>query len=96
MENADDERKKRTIIIDEYKKIEEALRTIIATQGREGLLTDYVILSAVQSIDEDGTFLTNTGWHTNPANGIPYHRMLGLVEYNRALMLREAIEVDEL
>jgi len=71
------------------------LRKIIDLQGREGILTDYVILSAVQAIDADGIFVTNTGWHTNPSNGVPYHRMIGLIEYNRALMIREAVEVDD-
>ena len=84
-----------TIIQKEYHNIEESLKRIIKAQGREGLLTDYVILSTVQSIDDDGAMLTNTGWHTNPGNGIPYHRMLGLIEYIKALMIREAIEVEE-
>ena len=83
-------------IVQEYQKIEDALHAIIKLQGREGILTDYVILSAVQSIDDDGIFLTNTGWHTNPKNGVPYHRMMGLIEYNRALMMKEAVEADDL
>jgi hypothetical protein len=93
--NDDGERQKQTIIIREYKKIEDALHKIIKLQGRAGVLTDYVILSAVQSLDEDGTFLTNTGWHTNPENGVPYHRMMGLVEYNRELLKKEAVEADD-
>lgn len=90
-----DESKRQANIIKEYNKIEESLRKIIELQGREGILTDYVILSAVQAIDNDGIFITNTGWHTNPVNGVPYHRMIGLIEYNRALMLKEAVEVDD-
>lgn len=95
MENTDDEKNFEAIIIREYAKIEEALKRIITAQGRNGLLTDYVILSAVQSIDNDGAMLTNTGWHTNPANGIPYHRMIGLIEYIRSLMLQEAIQAED-
>lgn len=90
--NGDD---RESIILREYQRIEDSLRKIITEQGREGLLTDYIILSAVQSFDNDGNLLTNTGWHTNPNNGMPYHRMIGLIEYNRALMLKEAVEVEE-
>jgi hypothetical protein len=90
--NGDD---REAIISREYQKIEDALRRIITAQGREGLLTDYLILSAVQSFDSDGGLLTNTGWHTNPANGMPYHRMIGLIEYNRELMLKEAVDVED-
>lgn len=95
-ERENEEKNIETVIIREYAKIEGSLKRIITAQGRTGLLTDYVILSAVQSIDDDGAMLTNTGWHTNPANGIPYHRMIGLLEYNRALMIQEAIAAEEL
>jgi hypothetical protein len=90
--NGDD---RKAIIAGEYEKIEEALRKITKHQGRDGLLTDYLILSAVQSFDDDGGLITNTGWHTNPNNGMPYHRMIGLIEYNRALMIKEAVDVEE-
>lgn len=87
--------RRQAIILQEYEKIEESLRAISKVQGREGLLTDYIILTAVQSIDDDGIVLTNTGWHTNPKNGVPYHRMIGLVEYARAMLIKEATEEED-
>lgn len=90
--NGDD---RKTIIVEAYERIEDALKLIITEQGRDGLLTDYLILSAVQSYDDEGGLLTNTGWHTNPNNGVPYHRLIGLIEYNRALMLKEAVDVED-
>lgn len=92
-QNNGDERK--TIITEAYERIEDSLKLIITAQGRDGLLTDYLILSAVQSFDDEGNLLTNTGWHTNPNNGVPYHRLIGLIEYNRALMLKEAVDVED-
>lgn len=95
MENPGEESRQK-VIAREYQNIEDSLRNIIKAQGREGLLTDYIILSAVQSIDDDGVVITNTGWHTNPRNGIPYHRMIGLLNYNLALMLKEATDTEDI
>jgi len=72
-----------------YEQIERCIAEIVTRQGREGVLTDWLILSAVQSFDDDGIPITNTGWHTNPENGIPFHRLLGLLKYNEVLLERE-------
>jgi hypothetical protein len=81
----------------EYEKIEASIKRLIRMGGNEdGVLTDYVILETTQFIDPQGEMVTMTGWHTNPKNGIPYHRMIGLLEYVKALMLKDAIDTEEL
>lgn len=81
-------------MVKQYSIIEDALKAITRLQGREGLLTDYIIVSAVQYFDECGTPITNTGWHINPENSVPHHRMLGLLAYATAMLQRDATEDD--
>jgi hypothetical protein len=82
-------------VIKEYEKIEACLKRIAKLGNRTGYLTDYIILSTSQDIDDGGDLVTNTGWYTNPKNGMPYHRMIGLIEYCRHLMLKEALLESE-
>lgn len=79
-------------LVKEHRNIEESLRKITALQRREGLLTDWIILSSVQSFDREGNATTNVGWCTNPEGGIPYHRMLGLIEYAKTMLQQEVLE----
>lgn len=91
MPDGDYSRDEYDALVKAYRQIEKSLREIVVIQGREGLLTDWVILSAVQSFDPDGVPVTNTGWHTNPESSMPYHRLLGLVEYAGVIVRTECI-----
>lgn len=79
-------------LVKEHRNIEESLKRISVLQSRDGLLTDWLVLSSVQSFDDAGDATTNVGWHTNPESGIPYHRMLGLIEHVRLMLAREVME----
>lgn len=65
-----------------YCRLDEALREVLAVEEYEGLLTDWVVVVACQRIEPDGQGVTQVGTVLpDGGNSLPYHRMMGLLDY---------------
>lgn len=64
-----------------YQRLEEAVEECSRLEGAEGVLTDWVAVYAVQSYDEDGGSPAYIGRLTPEGAGVPYHRVMGLLDY---------------
>jgi hypothetical protein len=73
-----------------YAALDLALRDVLRIQGAEGLLTEWVSLCAIQRYDDDGDALTSITMLLPDGGGqVPYHRLLGLIEYARTVAKAE-------
>ena len=67
----------------EDQQLEDAIRNRLAVLGADdGLLTDWIVIAAVQNLDEDGDCITQVST-VFPDGTMPYHRIVGLIEYAR-------------
>ncbi|MEU0081380.1 hypothetical protein ABZY58_26060 [Micromonospora tulbaghiae] len=57
------------------------------------VLTEYVVVTSQQRFDEEGNSITAIGF-INRDGDVPYHRILGLLEY-AATRTRKHIATDE-
>ena len=76
-----------------YKRLEAVIEEVARAEGAEGVLTEWVVVYASQRYDESGDGLSQIG-QLLPGGGshVPYHRLMGLLDY--ALTLRRA-EITE-
>lgn len=75
-----------------YKELERAINEVLRLRGAAGMLTDYVTLAAVQSIDDEGDTDTAIMMLLPMGDGLPYHRVMGLLEYVQTVMRAEAAQ----
>lgn len=72
-----------------YQQLEDAIRTVSELEGAEGVITEWIVVTAHQSYDDDGDPRTQIGqWMPGGGDGVPYHRAMGLLDY--ALTMRRA------
>lgn len=73
-----------------YQRLEYAIREVAALEGAEGIPTDWVIVAAFQRYegDEHRTQILRL----LPPNDIPYHRIMGLLDYAHTLYRHEITE----
>lgn len=65
-----------------YQALEDAVDACARLEGAEdGVLTDWVAVYAVQSYGDDGGSPAYIGRLTPEGAGIPYHRIMGLLDY---------------
>ncbi|MFD9564361.1 hypothetical protein [Streptomyces sp. NPDC059994] len=65
-----------------YQQLEEAIRRVNELEGADGVLTEWVVVTATQSFDGDGDGLTQVGKLLPDGGGqVPYHRLMGLLDY---------------
>ena len=62
---------------------------------RPGLLMEWTVLTATQKYDDDGEMSTAVAYIAPWGRTVPYHRLLGLVEYVRALINKSITETDD-
>lgn len=79
-----------TALSDAYEQLEQAIRAVAHHEQYEGLVTDWVVITAVQTHDPNGNDLTAVGRLTPPGR-LPYYRLLGLIEY-AAAELRNGVD----
>lgn len=78
---ADDERKA------VYEQLEDAIREVAEFEGAQGVMTEWIVVTAHQHFDEDGDGQVQIGQWV-PVNQVPYHRLMGLLDY--ALTMRRS------
>ncbi|MGW4822508.1 hypothetical protein ACWEP4_26830 [Streptomyces sp. NPDC004227] len=74
-----------------YRRLEEAIEEACRLEGYEGVPIEWVVIAASQRFDSDGDGITQVGTLLPDGGGqIPYHRVMGLVDFVQARMRAEA------
>jgi hypothetical protein len=74
-----------------YEQLDEAIKTALQTFGMAtGILTDYVIVCAQQNFADDGSSTTRVS-HVTSGDGMPYYRLLGLLDFTRVAVRGEIV-----
>lgn len=76
-----------------YQRLEDAITEVARLEEADGVLTDWVIVTAHQRFDGEGDALTQVGKLLPGAGGnIPYHRIMGLLDYALTLCRAEVVD----
>lgn len=69
-----------------YHRLAEAVREVSTLEGARGVLIEWVVVTAHQSYDDNGQPSVQIGQWMPDGGEIPFHRVMGLLDY--ALTLR--------
>src|SRR5690348_8936363 len=72
-----------------YAELERAIERVLRLRGAEGVLTEYVTLAGVQTIDDEGDTAGSVMMILPMGGGLPYHRVMGLVDYTQTVLRAE-------
>lgn len=72
-----------------YAELERAIERVLRLRGAEGILTEYVTLAGVQTIDDEGDTAGSVMMILPMGGGLPYHRVMGLVDYTQTVLRAE-------
>lgn len=72
-----------------YRELERAIENVLRLRGATGILTEYVTLCGVQTIDDEGDTAGTVMMILPMGGGLPYHRVMGLVDYTQTVMRAE-------
>lgn len=72
-----------------YVELERAIEAVLRLRGAEGMLVEYVTLCSVQGVDDDGDTTGSVMMVLPMGGGIPYHRVMGLVDYTQTVLRAE-------
>ncbi|MER5715698.1 hypothetical protein [Streptomyces sp. NPDC002132] len=65
-----------------YERLTKSIDEVARLEGAEGVITEWVIVFAVQRFDSDGDGITQVGITLPDGGGqVPYHRVMGLLDY---------------
>jgi len=78
-----------------YTELESALDKLLHLRGAEGILVEHVTLASIQSFDDEGDAVASVMMVLPMGGGLPYHRVLGLVDYAQTV-LRAEVSRNEL
>lgn len=60
---------------------------------KPGIVVDCVVITATTAIGENGEDVTRIGYHEGN-DGAPHYRLLGLVDFVRAMLIHEISDDD--
>jgi len=72
-----------------YADLEHAIERVLRLRGAEGILTEYVTLCGVQTIDDEGDTAGSVMMILPMGGGLPYHRVMGLLDYSHTVLRAE-------
>lgn len=72
-----------------YADLERAIEGVLRLRGATGILTEYVTLAGVQSIDDEGDTTGSVMMVLPMGGGLPYHRVMGLIDYTQTVLRAE-------
>lgn len=72
-----------------YADLEHAIEAVLRLRGARGVLTEYVTLCGVQTIDDDGDTAGSVMMILPMGGGLPYHRVMGLIDYTHTVLRAE-------
>jgi hypothetical protein len=72
-----------------YRELEAAIERVLRLRGATGVLTEYVTLCGVQTIDDEGDTAGSVMMVLPMGGGLPYHRVMGLLDYTHTVLRAE-------
>lgn len=72
-----------------YTELEAALENLLRLRGADGVIVEYVMLASIHSFDEEGDTVASVMMVLPDGGGVPYHRVLGLVDYTQTVLRAE-------
>ena len=72
-----------------YADLERCIERVLRLRGATGMLVEYVTLAAVQMIDDEGDTAGSVMMVLPMGGGLPYHRIMGLVDYTQTVLRAE-------
>ncbi|MCI3279150.1 hypothetical protein [Streptomyces cylindrosporus] len=69
-----------------YRRLEEAIGDVARLEGAQGVMLEWIVVTAHQRYDEDGDPKVQIGQWLPDGMDVPYHRVMGLLDY--ALTMR--------
>lgn len=72
-----------------YRELEVAIERVLRLRGAKGILTEYITLCGVQTIDDEGDTAGSVMMILPMGGGLPYHRVLGLLDYTHTVLRAE-------
>lgn len=64
-----------------YQRLANAIEEVARLEEAEGVITEWTVVYATQRYDEDGDGLTQIGTLVPGDGNLPYHRLMGLLDY---------------
>jgi hypothetical protein len=78
-----------------YRRLEEAIEEVCRLEEFEGVPIEWVVIAASQQFDGDDT-ITQVGTLVPDGGGrVPFHRLMGLVDYTHARYRGVVMSNDE-
>ncbi|MGY0065235.1 hypothetical protein ACWY4P_53945 (plasmid) [Streptomyces sp. LZ34] len=79
-----------------YRRLEDAVSEVGRLEGFDGVLTEWIVITSLQRYDADGDGLTQIGTLVPDGTGqVPYHRLMGLLDYTLTRMRADISRDDE-
>ncbi|MEU8469545.1 hypothetical protein AB0F30_16750 [Streptomyces sp. NPDC029006] len=73
-----------------YQRLAEAIQDVARLEGAEGVLLEWVVVTAHQHYDDRGDPQVQVGqWVPGGGDQVPYHRLLGLLDYATTMRRHE-------
>lgn len=78
-----------------YRRLEEAIEEVCRLEEFEGIPIEWIVIAASQKFDGEESF-TQVGTLVPEGGGrVPFHRLLGLVDYTHARYRAEVTRDDD-
>ncbi|MER7814566.1 hypothetical protein [Streptomyces sp. NPDC096153] len=75
-----------------YRRLEAAIREVAEEEGCEGVMTEWIVVTAHQRLDDEGDGVTQIGRLVPDGGGtVPYHRTMGLLDYALTMARAEIV-----
>jgi hypothetical protein len=79
-----------------YGNLRAAVEEVGRLEGFKGVLTEWVVITSLQRYDAEGGGLTQIGTLVADGGGdVPYHRLMGLLDYALTRMRADIAQDDE-
>lgn len=79
-----------------YQRLADAINEVAHLEEAEGVLTEWAVIFAAQRYDQDGDGITQVGTILpEGGGGIPYHRLMGLLDYTLTRCRAEVARYDD-
>lgn len=80
---------------DAYRRLEEAIEEVCRIEEFEGIPIEWIVIAASQKFDGEESF-TQVGTLVPEGGGrVPFHRLLGLIDYTHSRYRAEVMRDDE-
>jgi hypothetical protein len=77
-----------------YTELEAAVQAVLRLRGATGMLVEYLTICSLQEVDEDGDMVGSVLMVLPMGGGIPYHRVMGLLEYEQTVLRAEVARLE--